>query len=209
MGKNKFRSLVDSGAEVSLIHRPVYKSLTKKPKLLKRNAGLQSVNGGFLEIDGYINLSFKIRNTECTHSFYISPSINRNFILGRDWLVQNSVRLYFDLGKLRIGESTIPLQEDIQIASLVRLRAKTILRPQTTSVCIGKIKDSYDFPSLQLYTVSAIDKGFVGSEPGLMVSNSVAKLARGRLLPILVVNSTYQTIRLSKGCIMAKLEKKC
>lgn len=115
MGKNKFRSLVDSGAEVSLIQRRVYKSLTKKPKLLKRNAGLQSVNGGFLETDGYINLSFKIRNTDCMHSFYISPSINRNFILGRDWLVQNGVRLYFDLGKLRIGESTIPLQEDIQI----------------------------------------------------------------------------------------------
>ena len=34
----------------------------------------------------------------------------------------------------------------------------------------------------------------------------MAKLARGHLLPILVVNSNNQSIRLSKGCIMAKLE---
>ena len=89
----------------------------------------------------------------------------------------------------------------------MRLGSKTILKLQTASVCMDKIKDSYDFPSLQLYTVSVIDKGFVGSEPGLTVSNSVAKLARARLVPILVVNSTIQTIWLSKGCIMAKLEK--
>ena len=69
---------------MSLIHRRVYKSLTKKSKLLKRNARLQSVNGGFIETDGYVNLSFKIGHTECTHSFYVSPSINRNFILGMD-----------------------------------------------------------------------------------------------------------------------------
>lgn len=32
----KFRSLVDSGAEVSLLHHKIYKSLTFLPKLTKK-----------------------------------------------------------------------------------------------------------------------------------------------------------------------------
>ena len=33
IGKNKFRSLVDTGAEISLMHRWIYDSLKVKPKL--------------------------------------------------------------------------------------------------------------------------------------------------------------------------------
>ena len=46
IGKNKYRSLVDSGAEVSLIHRRVYQALKKKPTMVKKNARLQSVMAG-------------------------------------------------------------------------------------------------------------------------------------------------------------------
>ena len=113
-------------------------------------------------------------NTESTHGFYVSPSINRNFILGRDWLVQNGVRLYFDLGILKYGDTTVPLEEDIHIASLVRLGSKTVLKPQSATVCTGRIKDSGEKPSGELYAVSAIEKGFMGNQPGLMVSNSIA-----------------------------------
>ena len=113
IGRNKFRSLVDSAAEVSLMHTRVYQSLKKKPPLVRKIANLQSVSGTCLKHDGYVTLSFKIGDTEIKHSFFVSPSINRNFILGRDWLVQNGVRLYFDLGFLRIGNTQVPLEEDI------------------------------------------------------------------------------------------------
>ena len=82
------------------MHRRVYKSLEKKPPLIKRSANLQSVNGGHLKIDGCVTLTFKVGSKEMKHKFFVSPSINRNFILGRDWLVQNGIRLYFDLGFL-------------------------------------------------------------------------------------------------------------
>ena len=156
---------------MSLMHSRVYRSLKKKPPLVKKFARLQSVSGGQLKIEGCATITFKIGDTEIKHMFYVSPSINRNFILGRDWLVQNGVRMYFDLGFLRIGKTEIPLEEDIHIASLVRLRSKTILKPQTATICQGKIKDSSGFPSTKFYSVSAVDTDFIGSEPGLMVSN--------------------------------------
>ena len=136
----------------------------------------------------------------------MSPSINRNFILGRDWLVQNRVRLYFDLGFLRIGETKVPLEEDIHIASLVRVRSTTVLKPQAATVCLGKVKDSPEFPVYGLYTVTATETNFVGGEPGLMVSNSVAKLTKLRALPIMIVNHTNKTIRVKRGCVIAKIE---
>jgi hypothetical protein len=46
----KLRSLVDSGAEVSLLHHKIYKSLTFLPKLIKKEVHLQSVNGISLNV---------------------------------------------------------------------------------------------------------------------------------------------------------------
>ena len=188
------------------MHTRVYQSLKKKPPLVRKIANLQSVSGTCLKLDGYVTLSFKIGDTEIKHSFFVSPSINRNFILGRDWLVQNGVRLYFDLGFLRIGNTQVPLEEDIHISSLVRLRSTTVLKPQTATVCLGKVKDSPEFPVRNLYTITAVETNFIGSEPGLMVSNSVAKLNNGRTIPIMVVNNTNRTVKLSRGCVIAKME---
>ena len=140
MGKNKYRSLLESGAEVSIMHRCVYSALKQKPVLIKKVALLQSVNGGLLKIDGFVTLSCKIGNTECTHRFYVSLSINRNFILGRNWLVQNGVRLYFDLGILKFCDTTVPLEEDIHIASLVRLGSKTVLKSQSATVWLEELR---------------------------------------------------------------------
>ena len=114
--------------------------------------------------------------------------------------------MYFDLGFLRIGETSIPLEEDIHTASLIRLRSKTLLKPQTATLCFGKVKNTSGFPDSKFCSVSAVDTNFIGSEPGLMVSNSLAKLGKGRTIPIMVVNHTNQTIRLSKGCVIAKIE---
>ena len=73
-------------------------------------------------------------------------------------------------------------------------------------MCLGKVKNTNEFPRSKLYSISAVDTNCIGTEPGLLVSNSVAKLGRNRTMPIMVVNQTNQSIRLAKGCIIAKLE---
>ena len=52
INSQKFRALLDSGAEVSLIHTRLYKSLKGLPKLRKQNALLQSVKGDSIQVDG-------------------------------------------------------------------------------------------------------------------------------------------------------------
>ena len=96
IGNISFRSLVDTGAEVSLISRKALRLLQNKPKLSNKRAHLQSVNGNSLQVDGSVQLKFKIGRVHKVHEFYVVPNINRNIILGRDFLSKNGVRLYFD-----------------------------------------------------------------------------------------------------------------
>ena len=56
--------------------------------------------------------------------------MNRNVILGRHFLTNNGVRLYYDLGCLRINKHFVSLEEDLHIASLARLTQLVKLKPQ-------------------------------------------------------------------------------
>ena len=51
----------------------------------------------------------------------------------------------------------------------MRLGSKLVLKPQSATVCTDRIKDSGEIPSGELYAVSAIEKGFIGYQPDLMV----------------------------------------
>jgi hypothetical protein len=203
----KFRALIDSGAEVSLIHSRIFASLKDKPKVFKRKAHLQSVSGQALNIEGCANITIKIGKTEVTQLFYIVKDMNRNVILGKDWLTQNGVRLYFDLGCLRIGKCYVSLEEDIKIASIVRCVKDAVLKPQTVNVCPVKLKNNPSFGTTNLVELSALESGYVSSEPGLMVISTVAKFNKTRQFPLMIVNNTNKTIRLKKNCIVASANK--
>ena len=118
IGKQRYRTLVDTGAESSLMHRCIYDQLKNKPKLVNKKVCLQSTNGSKLRCDG--------SGTDMSQEFYVIRDLNRNLILGLDWLKNNNVRLYFDLKCLRInGKHCVNLEEDINIASTVRMKKHT------------------------------------------------------------------------------------
>ena len=71
-----------------------------------------------------------MRSLKMTQSFYVVKYLNRNFILGRDWLTEWGSFIFFDLGCLRVGKTYGPLEEDIHIASIVRLARTAVLNPQ-------------------------------------------------------------------------------
>ena len=68
------------------MHRRVYDSLKDKSKLINKNASLQTVNGEPLKLDGCAEVSFDMGGFKLSYSFYIVSNMNRNIILGRDWL---------------------------------------------------------------------------------------------------------------------------
>ena len=146
-----------------------------KPKLDRKLVNLQSANGTCLKVDGCVSVSLSIGGTEMSQDFYVVSDLNRNLILGLDWLHKNKVRLYFDLKLLRInGKTYVNLEQDIHIASTVRLQHTTILKPNTAKICYGKIRQNPDLAVNEFCEITQIEKGFIVNEPGLRVINAVA-----------------------------------
>lgn len=188
------------------MHRRVYDNLKNKPKLLKKNIDLQSANGSQLKVDGCVNVQFRIGGTEVSQDFYVVRDLNRNLILGLDWLKENNVRIYFDLKSLRInGKTYVNLEEDIHVASTVRMKSTCVIKPCSASICYGKVRENPDLPTGQLYDISQIDRGFIVNEPGLKVINTVTRLNKDRSVPLLIVNQTNKHLKIYRHGLLARV----
>ncbi|CAC5361822.1 unnamed protein product [Mytilus coruscus] len=131
---------------------------TTKPMTLNRPRRTEPLNSHEpIEIDHY-------RDAKRCYSCGKIGHVSR-----KDWLVQNGVRLYFDLGCLRIQKSYVPLEEDIHVASIVRLTVNAVLKPQTINVCPVGLKNNPSFGSTNLLEISPVASGYVSTEPGLMI----------------------------------------
>lgn len=140
IGNCKFRSLIDSGAELSVISKRAYDLLKHKPPLKMTKINLKAVDGNSLYIRGNVKLKFKIGSIYIEHPFFVVENINRNVILGRDFLQDNGVRVYFDLGCLRIKDCYVPLEEDVHLSVIARLTRHTVLKPQTAYRLLARTK---------------------------------------------------------------------
>ena len=116
--RRTYRALVNTGAEVSVISSRVFRKLRPKLELQKKDIKLRTANGSPLHVDGLCRLQIEVVNMSTPHDFFVVKNLNRNAILGRDWLMQKGVRMYFDLGALRIGEEYVALEEDVHISSI-------------------------------------------------------------------------------------------
>ena len=206
VGKQRIRTLVDTGAECSLMHRRIFDQLKDRPKLLNKKVCLQSANGTELKCDGCVNVQICIGGTEMSQDFYVIRDLNRNMILGLDWLKTHNVRIYFDLKCLRInGKHYVNLEEDIHIASTVRMKKTCLIKPQTALICHGKVRENPDLPVGESYEISQIDRGFIVNQPGLQIINTVSTLAHDRSLPLLIVNNTNKFIKIYRHGLLAKI----
>lgn len=71
----------------------MYDNLFPRPKLCKNDIpSLQAANGNSFIVLGYVNISFKIAGLTLDHKLFVTKGLNRNLILGRDWLKKNNVR---------------------------------------------------------------------------------------------------------------------
>ena len=171
INKQKFRALLDTRAEVSLIHIKVNKSLKNKPKLKKQNTLLQSVKEDSIDVDGCALIEYEIGKEKQEHEFFIVPQMNRNIILGRDWLKQFGVCMYYDLGCIRVSKSFIKLEEDLLISSIARLPTETIIKPQSRKVCLCRVKGNKQVLNSKLHHIIAAENSTLNKEPGLIVVN--------------------------------------
>lgn len=207
INNHNVRSLVDSGAEVSVLSRKFYLSLKNRPPLKQSNSILAATNQNLLQVDGTVNLQFKIGKDVLEHTFHVTPDTSRNVILGRDFLIMHGVRIYYDLGCLKIKSSYVPLDQDCHITSIIRTQSDIVLKPQTNTVCMSRVKmPDKKKKSSKLYQVCSIDKGVLSQEPGLALNDAIIKFNRSSKFPVLITNSSNKTFKLKRGTVIGKIE---
>ena len=70
INNRKYLALLDSDAEVSLIHTRLHYSLKVKPKLNKQSALLQSVKCDSIDVDRYIWLNYETGREKQEHDIF-------------------------------------------------------------------------------------------------------------------------------------------
>ena len=194
INKQKCRALLlDSGAEVSLIHTKVYKSLKNKPKLKKQTMLLQSVKMDSIDVDGCALIEYEIRMEKQEHEFFIVLQMNKNIILNRDQLKQFGAHMYYDLGCIRVGKSYIKLEKDFHISSIARLTTEAIIKPQSGKVCLCRVKGNEQVLNSKLHQVIAAEDSTLNQEPGPIVVNSIVKVTKQGKFLAFIINNTNKT----------------
>ena len=167
---------------------------------------LQGVTGNTLRVYGKAQISFKMGPVKMRSEFIIVNQMNRNLILGRDWLMQYGVRLYFDLKKIKVKGAFLPLEEDIHIASLLRIDRDTILKPNSVHLVRTNVKRLKYFSPGQDFQISTVSRGMMAEQPELTISDAVVKLERYNDIPVMILNTANKTQRIRKGTVIARLE---
>lgn len=203
----KYRALVDSGAEISLIHRKITEHFPDTECLNSTEIKLRSATGDSIGVVGEMDLNFKLGKKHLRHTFVVAENISRSVILGRDCLKAHNIKLDFGSNHLILSDEIVNLESDEYITSLVRVANKKVLKPQTSTLIWGKCKRQKEMKQQGTYCISGIDSGFISQEPGLMITNSVIKMKKNKKFPVLVCNSTNKTIRLRRGNVVARAEK--
>ena len=201
-----YRSLVDTGAELSLINEKVYKHLKFQPALKKTSIALQSANGSNIKVLGTVDLELKIAGMKITQNFIVVSDLNRNVILGRDFLVKNKVVLYYDLMKMRINGAYVPLENDVHVSSISRLTKTFTMKPRTVYLVKAQVRKSFYFDSESNYSLEPTEKGFLHNQPEIEINPVVVTLTKSQFFPVQITNNSNKHIRLKKGCILGKIK---
>ena len=136
IGGVRYKALLDTGAEVSIISSKLYNALPSKPTLYQKKMKLLAANGTSLKVEGVIQLELQVGSQCVSQECVVIKDLNRLMLLGRDWLRSYGVRLYFDLGAIRINGEFIAMEEDIHISAIVKLAEDVTLKPQHIHLCI-------------------------------------------------------------------------
>ena len=113
------------------------------------------------------------------------------------------MRVYHDLGCVRVDQTYIPLVDDVHIASVARLKNKVTIPPQTAHICQCQVRRHSELPTEQEYAITPFELGQIGNEPGFLMMNSIAKLSGNHRLPVMLVNTTNKTLSFKSGTPVA------
>ena len=143
--------------------------------------------------------SFVVRtgNQPISHDFFVVKKLNRNLILDRDWLMQNELRMYFDLRALRIAEKYVALEEDVYITSIIRFVKQIAFKPQCIHTCMTQF--TLRNRCGKVYEIEQLNSRYASNRCGVSAV-AMVKFNKSRRLSLFVMTNTNHTVTLNRDC---------
>ena len=196
LGNRKTYSLVDTGADISLISREAFDKISKKHVLRfsrKDCTPLQSVSGHKLKNVGTAVLPVEISKFCRTFKFQIVDGLKNHCIIGNDFLSHFGAKLDFGKKTLNIHNNVIPLRPQHltcqSVTSLVRLSKKTTI-PAQSYVELPAYINRVQLIEKDCVIQPLSNAPYFSDEPGLFLMNTVGCPGKNKKFPIVIVNTT-------------------
>ena len=193
-------SLIDTGAQISLISESIFKKIDSSLVLEKHKPEiiLRGVTGHELKTIKRVFIKFKIGTKLLTHEFHVVKNLNKSIILGIDFLNSHKAKLDFSKRTLAIGKQIVLLKTQSEMeksaCTIVYVKRKRTIAPMSVAfIELGvrkQIKGSFVLVPLDNSPV-------LRDQPGVMVPNTVVKGSNSIIVPLL--NETGRSLTLKAG----------
>ena len=130
------RSLVDTGASVSLISADIYRKMNIPLQTETGQLQLYSVNGQSLNILGLIDTQIMINGRTAVVTFYVSDAIINKVILGCDSLLRHRaiVDIYNNIVKWPTLDTSSKLFTRYNAANIARVKDTVVIAPYARAI---------------------------------------------------------------------------
>ena len=191
--------IIDSGAGISIIGGPFYRSFLLSKKLVGSNSDhvAVAVNGESMTIRGILLAKVKLGDTEATHNFRVIDEIEDDIIIGTDLLKKLAATVDFGHETLTISPSK-PIQGSLSIGERlpkIAIVDDIVLAPRSrtyanvrSDIDLGRMPHVVETsPSVLLQRKAFVRKGLADSQDFIVE----------------LVNSTSKSVKLYSGCTVA------
>lgn len=208
IGTNQFRTLVDTGSQLSIIDETFLDLCDQKlirPIQNEQHITLKSVSGHHLKVIKQVQLRVTLGKVRMYHPFIVVQGLGKDMILGMDFLTLRKAHLDFDHKTLTIGKAVFPLKEKTDTnpstVHLVRLSETVHVHPRS-DVQIKCSVTKRKSPGEQFEVTQLPSSPCFENEPGLLLPNALVKVSKNKHIPWIIVNETGRFVTFKKGQVL-------
>ena len=197
VGDVSVRTLVDSGAESSLISKKLAEKLRLKVVPDDSNTIYIAANGQPLNTVGCTLLRFKMGQFEMTQWCTIISGLSTDLLLGTDALVHYGMVINFEKHYLSVGKVTAKIYTNMkQKTATINATSRIVLKPQGTHI---------EYMSVPAHFKSSLFVESVALKE-VYIKNGLFDANEGRI-PIIITNKRNYPVEIPKGKYLARVEE--
>ena len=208
----KCYALIDTGASRSCISEAYFKTLPQQTLKGLHRVAVRSASGSSLAPLGFMTSNITLGNKTFQHDFVVCKHLMRPLILGREFLFQNELKVYYSkTGECRLDHKQEELVATVNLQDELTLSLKSGIHIPGRTVAVLNVNSSVHQNDIgQFYNVRA-NSLLEDEYPQLQIVPTLHKVdnTNTTLIPFVMINLGEDYIFLPKEQVVGFLDAEC